>query len=147
MTLTKELRMIRQNLLSAGLAVCGAFVVSASPALAEENEKSFDKSVLSGKSIEIETYRHLLADCGNAGYVEIKVTQPPRGGSVKFARGNSFSAFAADNARAKCNSRKSPSVTVTYQARKDFSGPDEFNYEVFWVDGDVWKRSAKISVR
>lgn len=122
--------------------------LSISAALADDDEdKTLTKGVLAGQEIMVDTYRQLEVDCKNTGYATIKITNPPKNGKVRSMRVMAFSSFSDDNDRSKCNNRRTPAVRVFYSAKKAFTGSDEFSYEVFWVDGDVWKRRVSVTVR
>ncbi len=128
------------------LAVATAGLIFAAPAAAQDNAE-MRKTALTRQWIKVESFFHLNPDCSHVGYPTVRVTSGPSAGSVSIKREKTYSGFAADNSRAKCNASRSPAVTVYYRSNRGFTGQDRFTLELYWTDGDLWTRSVAVDVR
>ena len=92
-------------------------------------------------------YRDVSPDCANLGYANIAIITPPRGGAIELKREGAIPSFAANNPRAKCNSRPVEGVGVYYKPNPGFAGPDRFTIDIYWADGARWTEDFTVQVR
>ena len=131
-----------------GVVLAGLAVVAGGAALADDdlNDKTIKKSALGSARIVVGEFYHIERDCSNAGFAQVKLTQQPKHGRVTVIQTKAFPSFDDDNPRARCNQRRVPSVHVRYQANKGFTGADSLVFDVYYSDGDRWRRTVNIAV-
>ena len=108
---------------------------------------TYNRTVLSGQTIRIQYMHDLSADCQSNGRPTLKVATGATGGTITFRDETGFSNYEASNVRSKCNTRRSPTAVIYYNANPAFKGQDFAKVEVFWRDGDVWTYNLNITVR
>lgn len=104
-------------------------------------------SAISGRTIHVEFYNHINADCSSIGAAVMRVTQAPLHGRVTSAVGLGFPSFAKDNQRHHCNTRRVQGTHVYYASKPGFTGQDRFAYDVIWYDGELWKHDVEVQIR
>jgi hypothetical protein len=85
-------------------------------------------------------------DCSVRSFARVRVLQYPANGTIKVRRGVGDPAFPATSALAACNGRKVAGIVVDYTPRKDYSGPEMFQFEVIFADGERRVLSPKLIV-
>jgi len=136
---------------------CAVLALS-SAALAQEWSKEeqesgvqhqqFRRVVPSGAKRMLESNLGALnTDCTPIEGYEVKVTTPPQHGTAEVLAVQTFSTYAKDNVRSKCNTQRTPGLVLTYQSAKDFHGENAFDVEVLLPSGHMRQVHYVITVR
>jgi|GEM_PF-3690929 len=106
----------------------------------------FNRGSESGKKKEFAHFMSVNPDCTSIGYAIVKVTKEPAHGKVSAEQGESFPDFLKENSRAVCNSKKIPSMVVSYQSEDGYLGMDSFSLEVVSASGQYSTYSYTMTV-
>ncbi|MFE1602265.1 4-aminobutyrate aminotransferase [Methylobacterium sp. ID0610] len=119
------------------LAACA---VLAGPALAQ-SAKTLERSVASGKQIRLLAVPNLKKDCSLGPQPELKVTTPPKNGSLIQRAGR-----MKTPATYRCPNVEATIQAVFYESKAGFTGTDEVTVEVKSPDGSTAVRTIKLKV-
>lgn len=125
-------------------ALALAATVAGCNSVTTTNEKL---SVISGRTIHVDFYNEINADCSSMGAPVMRVTQAPLHGRVTSAVGLGFPSFPKDNQRHHCNTRRVQGTHIYYVSNPGFTGQDRFALDVIWHDGVLWKHDAEVQIR
>jgi hypothetical protein len=131
----------------AAMAVLLALSACQTAGVQYKRDDSDTRAVSQGQTIRLNRFYQLELDCRSVGLPEIKLVSASAGGRIVGQAMTGFPFFKADNPRAKCNSRRSPARGVFYTPAPGFTGVERVVFEVFWVDGDVWRETYTVTVR
>ena len=109
--------------------------------------QQFNRVVPSGAKRTLEANLGVLeTDCTPVEGYEVRVTTPPEH-VAEVVKVQTFSTYAKDNVRSKCNSQRTPGLNLNYQSNKDFHGADAFDVEVLLPSGHMRQVHYAITVR
>jgi hypothetical protein len=114
--------------------------------------KSFDqvkisKAAQSGQEIRLWAAQMLEPDCSAHGSMKTDILEQPQHGQLRLADDMFFSSFPAGNARAACNTKKSPGREAFYTAAANFHGHDQVVLQNSTSEGQMRKIVVDIDVR
>ncbi|ACL61810.1 hypothetical protein [Methylobacterium nodulans] len=119
------------------LAACA---VLAGPAQAQ-SAKTIERTVASGKQIRLLAVPNLKKDCSLGPQPELKVTAPPKNGSLIQRAGR-----MKTPATYRCPNVEATIQAVFYESKAGFTGTDEVTVEVKGADGTTAVRTIKLKV-
>lgn len=112
----------------------------AAPAQAQ-NTISRSVTVPAGKSVRLAIAPNLKRDCSAGPMPEVKVTSPPKNGSLITRSGK-----LTTPAKYRCPSKEANVQGVFYQPNARFTGADEVAFEIKTTDGATDAFTIKITV-
>ncbi len=119
------------------LALC----LWASGAIAQTESLHRSAEAVANKPLRIGIYGNVKKDCAPGPLPEVKVTTPPKHGTLAVRTGK-----VKTNRVANCPNLETPIQGVFYQARAGYTGVDEIGYEVRSAEGKVQSHSVRINV-
>lgn len=119
------------------LAAC---TLMAGPALAQA-AKTIERSVAPGKQIRLLAVPNVKKDCSLGPQPEVKVTAPPKNGSLvqRAGRMKTPPTYRCPNVEAQVQA-------VFYESKAGFTGTDEVIVEIKGTDGNTFVRTIKLKV-
>jgi hypothetical protein len=108
-------------------------------AVAQANQTFRTEEVIAGKPSRLGYVSTLGKDCNPVPLGDIKVTTPPKKGSVSVRVGKVKSS--------RCSNKEMTVKVVTYQAPEKYTGDDQVVLEVKHSDGRVEAMTIKIEVK
>jgi hypothetical protein len=110
--------------------------------------QQFNRIVPSGTKRTLEPNLGALnTDCTPVEGYEVRVTTPPEHGVAEVVKVQTFSTYAKDNVRSKCNNQRTPGLILNYQSSQGFHGEDAFDVEVLLPTGLMRQVHYVIAVR
>jgi hypothetical protein len=100
----------------------------------------------SGTGSLLGPFSTLRDDCSAQSFARIRVLQSPANGSLKVRRGFGNPAFPETSALARCNGKKVAGTLVDYTPRKGYIGPEMFQFEVIFDNGERRVLSPKLTI-
>jgi hypothetical protein len=91
-------------------------------------------------------FSSLNKNCSVRANARVKVLKQPAHGTIKVKQGAGNPAFAAESAFAQCNGKRIGGTMVDYTPRSGYSGPDTFQFEVVFADGERRVLSPTLTV-
>ncbi len=107
--------------------------------LAQTNQTFRTEQAVAGKPSRLGFVSTLGKDCNPVPLGEIKVTTPPKKGSVSVREGKVKSS--------RCSNKEMAVKVVTYQAPEKYTGDDQVVLEVKHSDGRIEAMTIKIEVK
>jgi hypothetical protein len=108
-------------------------------ALAQANQTFRTEQVVAGKPSRLGYVSTLGKDCNSVPLGDIKVTAPPKKGSVSVREGKVKST--------RCSNKEMSVKVVIYKAPEKYTGDDQVVLEVKHSDGRVEAMTIKIEVK
>lgn len=99
------------------------------------------ETVPAGKSARLVIVPNLKKDCSTGPMPEIRVTTPPKFGSL-ITKGGKLKTPA----KYRCPNKDAEAQGIFYQANAGYTGPDNVVVEVKNADGEIEKRDIRITV-
>jgi hypothetical protein len=103
--------------------------------------------VVADHTVRLDFLSDINPDCTSVGYSTIYIVQQPQHGQIVVENSTGFTNFAATNARAECNKRRTDGVVVTYEPEPGYTGLDSASAEVVFPSGFLSKRHYAIEVK
>jgi hypothetical protein len=97
--------------------------------------KEFTRYVSSGKNLKLDFLVVLNPNCSLVDEFDVKVLKHPEHGTVELVPSDGFPAFAKDNERFKCTTKKVRGINVIYKSPAGYAGPDDLHIISFLANG------------
>ncbi|CAO4165317.1 MULTISPECIES: hypothetical protein [Methylorubrum] len=126
--------------IAAPAALAAVWLCCAGPALAQTTVTR-SETVPAGKQARLVIVPNLKKDCSTGPMPEIKVTTPPKSGSLITKAGK-----LKTPAKYRCPNKDAEVQAIFYQPNSGYTGPDGVVVEIKNSDGEVEKRDIRITV-
>jgi hypothetical protein len=110
-------------------------------AAAAQTTVTRSETVQAGKGARLVIVPNLKKDCSTGPMPEIRVTTPPKFGSL-ITKGGKLKTPA----KYRCPNKDAEAQAIFYQANAGYTGPDTVVVEVKNSDGEIEKRDIRITV-
>lgn len=110
-------------------------------AAAAQDSRYRSAEAVTGRPLRIGIYGNVKKDCSAGPLPEVRVTTPPKHGTLAVRAGK-----VKTNRVANCPNLETPIQGVFYQANAGYAGVDEIGYEVKSAEGKVQSHTVRITV-
>jgi hypothetical protein len=122
------------------LAAFSALIALASVAVAQDQIYRSAEAT-AGKAVRLGVLTNISRECTAGPLPEIKVTVPPKHGTLAIRRGK-----AKAGALARCPNLEPPMQGIFYQSQARYSGSDQVSFEVKRPNGRIQSITINITV-
>ncbi|MGL4636008.1 MAG: hypothetical protein ACRCWF_08510 [Beijerinckiaceae bacterium] len=88
----------------------------------------------------------LNENCFVRANARVRVLVQPANGTIKIRKGTGEPAFPADSPLARCNGKKVGGIIVDYTPKRGYTGPENFEFEVVFVNGERRVLSPRLTI-
>jgi len=137
--------MMKINLAVISSAALLCFVTAA--LALDQPPQIIERTVAAGNKTQISQYHQLRTDCAPLGKVVVRITTPPKNGTVEIEDGEVVPNFEKDNILFSCNGKKVSGSRLLYTSSENFVGKDAVEVEAFFPQGSSRKEKYIITVK
>ena len=81
-------------------------------------------------------FSSLNINCSLKANAKVRVLKKPTYGRLTIGQGAGDASFPADSVFEKCNAKSVRGTMVSYWPKKGYRGPDTFQFEIVFTDGE-----------
>jgi len=118
-----------------------AVALGAAGSAAAQTTVTRSETVPAGKSARLVIVPNLKKDCSTGPMPEIRVTTPPKFGSLITKAGK-----LKTPAKYRCPNKDTEAQAIFYQGNAGYTGPDTVVVEIKNSDGEIEKRDIRVTV-